>query len=76
MEWAQERDGFPARVQGTGDGDAGVLRIDFGSEEEGLERITWEEFFDVFDSRNLQFLYQEETADDEQSRFFKFIAGT
>lgn len=76
--WAEDRDGHPARVKGTGDEDdpseGGILRIDFGDEDEGLERISWDEFFEVFDSRNLQFLYQTETAEGEQSRFFKFIA--
>lgn len=77
-EWVEERNGFPAKVVGTGDDDparGGVLRIDFNMPEENLERITWEEFFEIFDARNLSFLYQEETADGSISRFYKFIAS-
>lgn len=77
MEWAKERNGFPARVRGTGEDDpasGGVLRIDFQGGDESLERITWEDFFSVFDARNLEFLYQEKTADGETSRFFKFVS--
>lgn len=76
-EWAEARDGHPARVKGTDEGEdeaGGILRIDFGEPNESLERISWEEFFEVFDSRDLKFLYQEETADGEESRFFKFVS--
>lgn len=75
--WVQERGGYPATVNGTGDSEnAGVLRIDYpGFSGEGtLQRITWEEFFDKFDQADLVFLYQEETKDGEPSRFSKFIS--
>jgi hypothetical protein len=74
--WAEEREGRPAYVEGTErDGDVGVLRIEFPGygDESGLSLITWEEFFDKFDEKNLTFLYQDETADGEVSRFFKLI---
>lgn len=76
-KWAEERGGKPATVKGTGDSDeAGVLRIDFpGYSGEGrLEEISWDEFFEKFDEKRLKFLYQEETADGKESRFFKFVA--
>lgn len=73
--WVEERGGCPARVKGTGDGDAGVIRIDYTGYggEESLEEITWEEFFDKFERENLAFLYQEETGSGEQSRFSKLV---
>jgi hypothetical protein len=74
--WVEERDGRPAYVEGTErDGDVGVLRIEFPGygDEAGLSLINWNEFFDKFDEKNLTFLYQDETADGEVSRFFKFI---
>jgi hypothetical protein len=74
--WAQERDGTPASVRGTGDdGEAGVLRIDFpgGAGAESLQQIAWEEWFQKFDENNLCFLYQEEKASGEGSTFFKLI---
>lgn len=71
--WTEERGGEPATVRGTGNGDhVGVLRIAF-TDDEDLEPISWDEFFDKFEAENLAFLYQEQTAGGEPSRFFKFV---
>jgi len=70
-KWAEARGGHPARVKGQGEG--GLLRIDFGKPEERLEPIEWEEFFEIFDENNLDFLCQDKTADGKQSRFNKFV---
>jgi hypothetical protein len=71
-KWAEERGGHPAMVEGTQ-----ILRIDFddpdGSRDENLERVSWDEFFRVFDERNLEFLYQERTESGKISRFNKFV---
>jgi hypothetical protein len=75
-KWAEERGGSPATVKGTGsDDEAGVLRIDFPgySGEDRLEHISWDEFFEKFDDKKLAFLYQDETKDGEESRFFKLV---
>lgn len=68
-EWAEDNDGQPARVEGTGDGDddGGLLRIDFGDEDEDLEEISWDEFFDEFEDSNLALVYEED------SRFSKLV---
>ena len=75
--WVEERGGKPAGVKGTGDGDdPGVLPIDFpgrGADEETFEHLSWDEFFQKFDENGLAFLYQEETKDGSESRFFKFV---
>lgn len=76
-EWVDERGGYPATVADTmEDNQAGILRIDFPSYsgEDPLERISWEDFFEKFDEKNLAFLYQEEMRDDDESRFFKFVS--
>ena len=77
-QWAEARNGKPARVQGTGEAeDVGLLRIDFPEEheeEEGLEEITWDEFFEKFDEKRLAFVYQDKTAAGETSRFNKFVS--
>ena len=70
--WVKARNGRPAKVADTDDG--GILRIDFGQPEEGLEDVTWPEFFEIFDERELEFLYQETTEDGSTSRFNKFVA--
>lgn len=69
--WAKARDGRPSRVRDTSDG--GILRIDFDPPEESLEEISWDEFFAVFEDRELAFLYQDKTEDGQTSRFGKFI---
>lgn len=79
-KWAEDRGGKPASVKGTenkGD-DVGILRIEFPeskqSNDDGLEQIGWDEFFDKFEESNLAFLYQEETGDGSESRFFKLVS--
>jgi hypothetical protein len=70
--WAEERNGVPATVEGTEHGDhLGVLRIDFGGDSENLRHVSWDEWFDTFDARTLNFLYQEERKDGNQSNFFR-----
>lgn len=74
--WAEARDGKPAVVESTSNSSkgGGLLRINFpGYAEDNLKNISWEEFFRIFDENNLQFLYQEETKDGGESRFFKFV---
>jgi hypothetical protein len=74
-KWVDERKGAPATVKETGKGGhAGILRIDFGPKEEGLEEISWDEFFKKFDEAHLQFLYQDKTKDGKLSRFHKFVS--
>jgi hypothetical protein len=76
-QWAEERGGKPCIVKGTADknDEGGLLRLNFpGYAEDNLEEISWDKFFEIFDSRNLQFLYQEETSGGNESRFFKFIS--
>ncbi|OLE27790.1 MAG: hypothetical protein AUG44_09190 [Actinobacteria bacterium 13_1_20CM_3_71_11] len=74
QRWAQERDAVPATVEGTEHGDhLGVLRFDFpgGSESGRLREVSWEEWFDTFDQRGLNFIYQEQRSDGTQSNFFQ-----
>ncbi|HZW77124.1 MAG TPA: SDR family NAD(P)-dependent oxidoreductase [Flavobacteriaceae bacterium] len=70
--------GKPAVVKSTEDTEKGegILRINFpGYAEDNLENISWEEFFTIFDENKLEFLYQKETKDGEESRFNKFVNG-
>ncbi len=75
--WAEERGGKPARVKDTGGGDdPGILRLDFPGYSGGdsLEEISWDEWFEKFDEQGLALVYQETTADGEQSNFNKLVS--
>ena len=78
-EWAEERGGQPACVRGTGGkGDIGMLRLEFpdqpGANDDKLEAIEWDEFFEKFDERGLALLVQETTASGETSNFNKLVS--
>lgn len=62
-------------MKGTADDTgAGVLRIDFEPDlAEGLELVSWNEFFEKFDAENLGFLHQDKTESGSVSRFHKFV---
>jgi hypothetical protein len=70
--WAEARKAKPAMAEGTE-----ILRFDFEeadeSGDEALQEVSWEEFFEVFDDRGLEFLYQERTQGGKLSRFNKFV---
>ncbi|SFB19771.1 hypothetical protein SAMN05216266_10659 [Amycolatopsis marina] len=72
-QWAEARDAKPATVPGTEHGDhLGVLRFDFpGYGGDDLKEVSWDEWFETFDQRKLNFLYQEERKDGERSNFFR-----
>jgi len=75
--WVEERGGCPAHVKATGsDDDPGIIRIDYTgfSGEETLERLSWEQWFEAFETNGLAFLYQDDTADGEESRFSKLVS--
>jgi hypothetical protein len=74
-EWAESRGGHPATVKDTEtDDEAGILRLDFDPPDKGLEEISWDEFFDKFDEKDLAFLFQDKTASGKTSRFHKFVS--
>ncbi len=62
--WAEARGGMPAVVAGT-DAD---LRFDWG-EGGRLERISWEDFFELFEEQDLAFAHIE----DDDSSVYEFV---
>jgi hypothetical protein len=64
--WASERGGMPAIVAGTDDD----LRFDWGESDEYLERLSWEDFFDLFDEYGLAFAHIE----DDSSSVYEFVS--
>lgn len=76
-KWAEQRGGVPSSVEGTGRrDDPGILRLDFDPQDEELQRISWDDFFDKFEKEKLAFLYQDKTDDGSESRFHKFVRRT
>jgi hypothetical protein len=64
--WAEGKGGKPAAVDRTHEGgDVGIIRIMFPkaqqSEHESLVEITWDEFFEEFEKRELALLYEEKS---------------
>ena len=75
QKWIESRKGKPAKVGTTDDKNHhGILRVDFGGDDDKLEVIEWEEFFATFDEHKLAFLHQDKTADGKPSRFNKFVS--
>jgi hypothetical protein len=72
-KWIEERKGHPAVVKSTEHGNGGVLRVDFQEPDDALEQISWNEFFEIFESRKLAFLCQDSTSGGKSSRFNKFV---
>lgn len=69
-KWAEARGGTPSQVKASGDGKGpGILRLDFGEKDEGLEPIAWDDFFEKFDASGLALLYE----DEPDNRFDKLV---
>ena len=77
--WAEARGGRPACVQGTdGGGDEGVIRLMFPnapqSNDDSLNEIDWDEWFEKFDESGLALVYQDKTAGGRPSNFNKLVS--
>jgi hypothetical protein len=71
--WAEARGGIPSTVESDG-GEPRVLRLDFprdGGGDSRLKHIEWKDWLEVFQDRELVFLYQETLANGRQSNFFR-----
>jgi hypothetical protein len=67
--WAEQNNGRPACVKGTGKGqDPGVLRLDFDAKDDSLEPISWEKWLEWFDRNELALLRSDD------SRFNKLVS--
>ncbi|HEX5596814.1 MAG TPA: hypothetical protein VFX61_12485, partial [Micromonosporaceae bacterium] len=74
QRWAQARNAKPATIRGTEyDGRPGVLRFNFPGfkESDRIREISWNEWFNTFDQRRLNFIYQETRTNGGQSNFFR-----
>lgn len=73
-DWARRRNAEPAAATRGQDGRPHVMRFDFGGGPDkggrDLEHISWDEWWQVFDERDLVFVYQEKKSDGSDSNFF------
>src|SRR5437764_2125741 len=78
QRWAEERGAKPAAVRSTQNdgGDIGIIRLDFPgfSGNDSLEEVSWDEWFEQFDDRNLALVVQEQTANGKPSNFNKLVS--
>jgi hypothetical protein len=63
--WAAGRGGMPAILEGTESG----LRFDWGEGDADMVRLSWSEFFDIFEEQGLAFAHIEE----DDSSVYEFV---
>lgn len=76
--WAEKRGAIPAEVTGTErNGETGILRFEFpkapNHNDSKLNEISWDDFFEKFDERGLELVYQDVTAEGAESNFNKLV---
>lgn len=69
QDWIEDRGGEPARERGNPE----HLGIDFG-ESDDLAKISWPEFFEIFESQGLKFIHEQDNpaVDDGRSSREKY----
>ncbi|MFC4552236.1 MULTISPECIES: lamin tail domain-containing protein [Halorussus] len=76
-EWVEARDAVPARATPGDEDDRDVLRIDSperdSESDANLEAVSWDEFFERFESAGLAFRYRDEEPTGERSHFHRFV---
>ena len=69
-QWADQRSALPATMSGEADDRPTVLRFDFeGGGDEDLRSISWGDWFEVFDGRDLVFIYLEPSEGEESNTY-------
>src|SRR5579872_3012965 len=72
--WAERRGGRPAAL-GRARGRITGLRVDFPEYriKAAFQRITWDRFFDAFETARWGFVYHEKTGAGQLSHFYRFV---
>jgi hypothetical protein len=74
--WAEQRRARPAAVRSPFSDDyIGMIRLDFPGYrgEDSLAEISWDEWFEDFDDRNLALVVHDQAADGQPSIFHKLV---
>ncbi|MCQ0988368.1 hypothetical protein [Jiella marina] len=70
--FAERTDGKPAIVSDTkGNGGPGMLRFDHGRDNDGLEQISWDRFFEIFEEQQLALMLDKSG---DNPSFNKFVS--
>ncbi len=70
--WAEAREGRPGRLEAVASaGGTPLLRFDFGTPEAGLQEISWDEFFAIFERERLALEYRDTPG--HLGRMYKFL---
>jgi hypothetical protein len=71
-QWAEQRNALPATTrEAEADDRLGALRFDFeGGDERDLRPISWDEWLEEFDGRDLVFIYLQ-PSEGEGGNFFR-----
>lgn len=75
-KWVESRGAHPAAVKGTESRDGGyMLQIDFPgySGEQTLQPLEWDQWFQVFDERQLALVVEDRMPDGTPSNFNKLV---
>jgi hypothetical protein len=72
-QWADQRSALPATMSDVeADDRPTVLRFDFeGGGDEDLRLISWDQWFEVFDGRDLVFIYLEPSEGEEGNNTYR-----
>ena len=72
--WVEQRGSMPARVNELAGDDPGSLAImPKGKEDDSLDPIPWDEFFETFEDEGLAFVYRTETMGPEKQLYYEFV---
>lgn len=72
-EWIETRDGHPAKLSDQVlEADTLRLKFDEVRHQEVLERISWDEFFQLFEEEEIVFVY-EENSDTSPEQDYRFV---
>lgn len=75
VDWARNRNGKPVRIPKNNPHEPGLgpIKILFPEDKEsGYEEITWDEFLQDFENKQLMMVYKENTEEGTQSHFYTF----
>lgn len=72
--WIEERGSTAARVtESAGDDPGSLAVVPEDTDDDSIEKIAWEEFFEIFEEEDLAFVYQTERDNPNERWFCRFV---